>query len=121
MMVNIRKFNILVGVAFMITFAAPETKAFPLLCMDNMNLVQSAKVTMQEIMIIKQEVESNLRIVDEIRNGGFAAAGAMIFDKIQNGDYDRFGKALSNVKSNAESMAHNVAMREERAEMERKG
>ena len=119
MMVNIKKFNILAGVAFMITFAAPEAKAFPLLCSDPSRLIASFKVTMQEIMIIKQEVESNLQIVEEIKNGGFAAAGAMIFDKIQNGDYDRFGKALSNVKTNAQDMAHNVSEREERAKREK--
>ena len=118
MMVNIKRFNILAGVAFMITFAAPDARAFPLLCSDPSRLVASARVTMQEIMIIKQEVESNLRIIEEIRNGGFAAAGAMIFTKIQNGDYDRFGKALSNVKTNAKDMATNVAEREWRAKRE---
>ena len=118
MMVNIKRFNILAGVAFMITFAAPDARAFPLLCSDPSRLVASARVTMQEIMIIKQEVESNLRIIEEIRNGGFAAAGAMIFNKIQNGDYDRFGKALSNVKTNAQDMATNVAEREWRAKRE---
>lgn len=118
MMVNIKRFNILAGVAFMITFAAPDARAFPLLCSDPARLVASARVTMQEIMIIKQEVESNLRIIEEIRNGGFAAAGAMIFTKIQNGDYDRFGKALSNVKTNAKDMATNVAEREWRAKRE---
>ncbi|MBR1601608.1 MAG: cell envelope integrity protein TolA [Alphaproteobacteria bacterium] len=118
MMVNINRFKILTGVAFMITLAVSDAKAFPLLCSDPSRLVASARVTMQEIMIIKQEVESNLKIIEEIRNGGFAAAGAMIFNKIQNGDYDRFGKALSNVKTNAQDMSVNVADREWKAKRE---
>lgn len=119
MMVNLKKVKLLASTAFMITLATSQVQAFPLLCSDPSRLVASARVTMQEVMIIKQEIESNMQIVTLIANGGFAQAGAMIFNKIQSGEYDRFGKSLSNVKSNTLSMAQNVKEREERAKREK--
>lgn len=115
MMVKLKKVKLLASTAFMITLATSQVQAFPLLCSDPSRLVASARVTMQEVMIIKQEIESNMQIVTLIANGGFAQAGAMIFNKIQDGDYDRFGRSLSNIKSNAQYMTQNVREREEKA------
>lgn len=110
MMVGMSKNKFAIGLAFMITMASSEAHAFgiPLLCMDIKRLISSVRVTMQQVMIIKQEIDSNMRIIKEIQNGGFAAAGAMIFDKIQNGDYDRFGQALSTMKEEGQDMAANA-------------
>lgn len=119
MMVNLKKVKLLASTAFMITLATSQAHAFPLLCGDPSRLVASVRVTMQQVMIIKQEIESNMQIVTLIANGGFAQAGAMIFNKIQNGDYDRFGNALSTVKDNALDMSKNVQEREERAAREK--
>ena len=120
-MVNIKRIKIVAGMAFMITLYSSRAFAFgiPLLCGDMGNLVASAKVIMSEVMIIKQEVESNLRIIEEIRNGGFAAAGAMIFEKIQNGDYDRFGQSLTNIKNEGKNATENVKARKEMKEREK--
>lgn len=95
MMVNNNRIKLAAGLALMITLVAPESKAFPLLCSDPSRLASSYRVMSQEVAIIKQEIESNLNIIKEIQNGGFAAAGAAIFGKIQNGDYDRFGKSVN--------------------------
>lgn len=117
---GMKKIKIMAGTAFMITMISSNAHAFgiPLLSADMQRLVTSVKVTMNEIMIIKQEVESNLKIIEEIRNGGFASAGAMIFDKIQNGDYDRFGQSLKNVRNEGLSAADNVKARKKYKEFE---
>lgn len=115
MVVNINKIKIVASTALVITLISSKAYAFgiPLLSADLQRLISSIKVTMNEIMIIKQEVESNMRIIKEIKNGGFAAAGAMIFEKIQSGDYDRFGQALTNVKSEGQDMSANIKARKD--------
>ena len=120
MMVKIGKNKMAVGLAFMITLASSKAYAFgiPLLSADMKRLIDSAQMIMQQVSIIKQEIDSNLAIIQEIQNGGFASAGAMIFDKIQNGDYDRFGNALSSVKSESQDMAANVKARKQFKEEE---
>ena len=108
------------GLAFMITLASSKAYAFgiPLMSFDMKRIIDSARIIMQQVMIIKQEIDSNLAIIQEIQNGGFANAGAMIFSKIQNGDYDRFGNALSTVKSESQDIAVNVQATRARKEWE---
>ena len=122
MMVKIGKNKMAIGLAFMITLASSKAYAFgiPLLSADMKRLIDSARMILQQVMIIKQEIDSNLAIIKEIQNGGFAAAGAMIFEKIQNGDYDRFGNALSTVKNESQDMAANVQAAEIRKDIEKK-
>lgn len=120
MTVGFSKKKFVVGLAFMITMFSSEAHAFgfPVLCADMKRLIASARVTMQQVMIIKQEIDSNMRIIQEIQNGGFASAGAMIFDKIQNGDYDRFGQALTTMKAEGQNMSDNVKARKAYKEAE---
>ena len=108
MMVKIKKFKLLASFAFMTICMTPEAKAFPLLCADFGRLANTVQVTANEIMIIKQEIDNNMKIIKEIQNGGFAAAGAMIFSNIQSDELDRFGNMWSDAKSQLDSMSQDV-------------
>ena len=123
MMVKISKNKLAIGLAFMITFTSSRAYAFgiPLLSNDIKRLIDSARIILQQVMIIKQEIDSNLAIIKEIQNGGFASAGAMIFDKIQNGDYDRFGNALTSVQNESKNMAISYQATKERKRLEQEG
>lgn len=97
--------------------------AFPLPTADIKRIGSSIQVTMQQVMQIKQEIESNLHIIEEIQNGGYAAAAGDLFAKIQNGDYDRFGDNLKGLKSSTYDATHSaqkVKERKEKEEAERK-
>ena len=72
--------------------------AYPISTRDWSRLRDSAK---QAAEIAKQaytEVKSNLNIVKQIQNGGYAAAAGELFGKVENGDYDRYGKMFADSK-----------------------
>lgn len=79
--------------------------AFPLPTMDMTRLAQSAKTVKLQIDQVQQEIESNLHIIKQIQNGGYAAAARELFGKVQNGDYDRFGALVKNLGVNLEISA----------------
>lgn len=106
------KFKVLLLAGFTAVSAVPAAEAFPLLCSDPSRLAASLRVSMQDAQIIYTEVMSNYAIIKEIQNGGFASAGAAVFGKIQNGDYDRFGNSLASSLKEGKSMSDNVAKRE---------
>jgi len=108
MMVKIKKFKLLASFAFMTICMMPEAKAFPLLCADFGRLANTVQVTANEVMIIKQEIDNNMKIIKEIQNGGFAAAGAMIFSNIQSDELDRFGNMWSDAKSQIDGLSQDV-------------
>ena len=97
---------------------AGKSWAFPLPTADIKRIGSSIQVTMQQVMQIKQEIESNLHIIEEIQNGGYAAAAGDLFAKIQNGDYDRFGDNLKGLKSSTYDATHSAQKVKERKEKE---
>lgn len=90
--------------------------AVPLPTQDLKRLGESAKTVSHQIAIIRQEYESNMYIVRQIQNGGYASAAGALFGKIENGDYDRYGKIYTDTKSAVEDGAdasQNMAMKKE--------
>ena len=79
--------------------------AFPLPTLDIKRIGQSLKQTKLMVDQYKQEVESNLQIVKQIQNGGYAAAAGALFGKIANGDYDRFGSMYKDIGANLKTAA----------------
>ncbi len=79
--------------------------AFPLPTLDIKRIGQSLKQTKLMVDQYKQEVESNLQIVKQIQNGGYAAAAGALFGKIANGDYDRFGSMYQDLSANLKTGA----------------
>ncbi len=80
-----------------LAFYSHVSMAFPLPTMDMGRLAQSAKTVKLQIDDIKQEIDSNMHIIKQIQNGGYAAAAKELFGKIQNGEYDRYGSMVSNL------------------------
>lgn len=100
MMVEIKKVKLLAVFALTMMAMTPDAKALiPLLSADFGRLTSAAQITMNDIMIIKQEIDNNIKAIKEIQNGGFAAAGAAIFGNIQSDELDRFGNMWSDAKS----------------------
>lgn len=123
MVFNKHKTGLITVFAIMIISFAGKALAFPLPTGDIKRIGSSVQVAMQQVMQIKQEVESNLNIIKEIQNGGYAAAAGDLFAKIQNGDYDRFGENLTGLKDSTYDATHNaqkVKERKEKQEAERK-
>lgn len=79
--------------------------AFPLPTTDIKRIGQSLKQTKLLVDQYKQEVESNLQIIKQIQNGGYAAAAGALFGKIANGDYDRFGSMYKDIGANLQTAA----------------
>lgn len=125
MIIDIRKILFLAVASLMITtLPIKECASFPLPSADIKRMVENAKKTYNQVLEIKQEVESNMRIVQEIQNGGYAAAAGDLFAKIQNGDYDRFGAnvkgAVQGLKQGAKDAQYAAADKEKRAEIAQK-
>lgn len=80
-----------------LTFSSHNSMAFPLPTMDMGRLAQSAKTVKLQIDDIKAEIESNMHIIKQIQNGGYAAAAKELFGKVQNGEYDRYGSMVKNL------------------------
>lgn len=87
---------------------AENASAFPLPTQDMARLAQSAKATKLQIDEIYQEYQSNMHIIQQIQNGGYAAAARELFGKIQNGDYDRYGGMVKNLGVSLETGAANA-------------
>ena len=72
--------------------------AFPLPTADWKRLGDSAKQAMQIAKQVQIEVQSNMYIIKQIQNGGYAAAAGELFGKIARGDYDRYGQMFADSK-----------------------
>lgn len=72
--------------------------AFPLSTVDWKRLGDSAKQAMQIAKQVQIEVQSNMYIIKQIQNGGYAAAAGELFGKIARGDYDRYGQIFADSK-----------------------
>lgn len=125
MTLNIKKFGLMAGLVLMITSICGKCMAYPLPTHDMKRIGSSVQVGMQQVTQIKQEIESNMHIIQEIQNGGYAAAAGDLFAKVQNGDYDRFGNNLKGLKDSSYAATHSAQAVEERkikqqAERERK-
>lgn len=112
------KMGLLTVVVLVIISVAGKVWAFPLPTADIKRIGSSIQVAMQQVMQIKQEVESNLNIIKEIQNGGYATAAGDLFAKIQNGDYDRFGDNLKGLKNSTYDATHSAQKVKERKEKE---
>lgn len=119
MVLNIRKLGLITGVALVIISVGGKCAAYPLSTTDIKRIGSSVHVAMQQVMQIKQEIESNLHIVKEIQNGGYAAAAGDLFAKVQNGDYDRFGNNLKGLKTSTYDATHSAKAVEERKAKEK--
>ena len=112
------KMGLLTILVLVIISVAGKAWSFPLPTNDFQRIASSVQVGMQQVMQIKQEIESNLNIIKEIQNGGYAAAAGDLFAKIQNGDYDRFGDNLKGLKSSTYDATHSAQKVKERKEKE---
>ena len=70
----------------LITGFIQTAEAFPVPCLDVKKLADNAKIVMNQIQEIKAEIDSNMRIIQEIQHGGYGAAVNDLFGKIENGD-----------------------------------
>lgn len=70
----------------------------PLSTYDRSRLLASGKQAAAIAEQIKKEVDSNLRLIKIVQNGGYAAAAGELFGKVENGDYDRYGKMFADSK-----------------------
>lgn len=118
MVFNIEKLGLITGMTLMIISVSGKCIAFPLPTADIKRIGSSVQVAMQQVMQIKQEIESNLAIAKEIQNGGYAAAAGDLFAKVQNGDYDRFGNNLKGLQDSSYSATHSAQAVEERKKRE---
>lgn len=73
-------------------------QAYPLPTVDWKRLGDSAKQASQIAKQVQIEIQSNMNIIKQIQNGGYAAAAGELFGKIENGDYDRYGKMFADSK-----------------------
>ncbi len=87
---------------------AENAAAFPLPTQDMARLAQSAKTIKLQIDEIYQEYQSNMNIIKQIQNGGYASAARELFGKVQNGEYDRYGGMVKNVGASLETGAANA-------------
>ena len=107
MKTQLNKLMIIALTGMMLTTAPKKAEALiPLPSFDFSRISENVKKTINQVMEIKAEIDSNLMILREIQNGGFAAAAGMLFAKIENGDYDRLGGNITGLK---ESMEVNAA------------
>lgn len=70
----------------------------PLSTRDWSRLRDSAKQGAEIAKQAQTEIKSNLNIIKQIQNGGYAAAAGELFGKVENGDYDRYGKMFADSK-----------------------
>lgn len=77
----------------------------PLPSIDFSRIAENVKKTISQVTEIKAEIDSNIMILREIQNGGYAAAAGMLFSKIERGDYDRLGRNVKGVSENYEALS----------------
>ena len=122
MIIKQQRTGLITVLTFMIISIAGESLAFPLATNDIKRVAASVQTTANQAVQIKQEYDSNMKIIKEIQNGGYAAAAGDLFGKIQNGDYDRFGDNLKNTKDAIYDGTHGaqkVAERKQKEEAKR--
>ena len=107
MRVDLKKCRFVATLAIMITFCAEKAMAFPLPTFDLKRIASGLIEAYYQVMEIKQEVDSNLRTIKEIVNGGYGAAAKDLFTSLKDGDFDRFGNSLYSMKSYAKQEALN--------------
>ncbi len=76
----------------------------PLPSIDFSRIAENVKKTISQVTEIKAEIDSNIMILREIQNGGYAAAAGMLFSKIERGDYDRLGRNVKGVSENYDAL-----------------
>lgn len=99
-MKKIKSKLILWGLAGLIAICSGTScyAAIPLPTVDWKRLSQSAKTVSSQASLVQKEIQENLYIIQQIQNGGYAAAAGALFGKIENGDYDRYGKIWADSK-----------------------
>lgn len=112
------RMGLITVLVLVIISVAGKAWAFPLPTADIKRIGSSIQVTMQQVMQIKQEIESNIHIIEEAANGGYATAANDLFTKVQNGDYDRFGDNLKGLKTSTYDATHSAQKVKERKEKE---
>ena len=70
----------------------------PLSTFDRSRVGASLKHGAEIAKQVQIEIKSNLNIIKQIQNGGYAAAAGELFGKVENGDYDRYGKMFADSK-----------------------
>ena len=114
---NLEALSILV---FVITLMSGRAEAF--INFDVKRVGTAVMNGVQQGLQIKSEIDSNLAMVKDIQNRGFAATAQDLFGRIQNGEYDRFGDMLTGLKENAmdaTQSAQEVKARKDREEADR--
>ena len=70
-----------------VTTAKPAQALIPLPSFDIARIKGTIEKTLNQVMEIKNEIESNLHLVKTLQNEGSGAAAGMLFAKIESGDY----------------------------------
>lgn len=118
MIIQQQQTGLITVLSFVIISIAGESLAYPLPTNDVKRIASSVQTVANQAVQIKQEYENNMKIVQEIQNGGYAAAAGDLFGKIQNGDYDRFGDNLKNTQNAIYDGTHSAQKVAERKKLE---
>ena len=95
----LNKFMIIAVTGMMLTTTPKTANALiPLPSIDFSRIAENVKKVVNQVTEIKAEIDSNLMIIREIQNGGYAAAAGMLFSKIERGDYDKLGRNVKGLK-----------------------
>ena len=105
MAAKFRKIKIITVLTIMMTFSSVKCYAFPVWHEDFMRIAENVFVMLQQVQEIKNEIESNLSLIKEIQQGGYAAAANDLFANLKGDVYDRFGKNLDTLESRIKSSA----------------
>lgn len=114
MIVQQPQISLITVLSFVIISIAGESLAYPISTNDVKRVAASVQGVSMKAVQIKQEYENNLKIIQEIQNGGYAAAAGDLFGKIQNGDYDRFGDNIKNAREDIYNGTHSAKKVDER-------
>lgn len=114
MIIQQQQTGLITVLSFVIISIAGESLAYPISTNDVKRVAASVQGVALKTVQIKQEYENNLKIIQEIQNGGYTAAVGDLFGKIQNGDYDRFGDNIKNAREDIYNGTHSARKVEER-------
>ena len=114
MMARRRKIGIMSVFAIVIALASGRANAFPLVWSDVERLGTEVLNGIQQVSQIKNEIDSNMALIKEAQERGYAAAANDLIGKIQNGDLDRFGNELGGLGDTAFNATHGAKAVQER-------
>lgn len=106
-----RKTSIIIIAILLITGFANRAEALiPLPSNDIKSAFDNLQVCMNQVQEIQAQATEIQNIIQEIQNGGFGVAVGDLLGMVVNGEFDRFGNRLTNIKSLTEQSVNDVQM-----------